>query len=551
MQIDIFRDKISRADLSNHALETAEYELSRLEKASPASPDYTIISNYISWIVSLPWQTTSQQETSISEARSILNEDILGLRAIKEQILEYIALAHSNSTTISPVLCLTGPPGVGKATLSKSISRALGRKFLRISIESIRDRNDIRGEWRTNVGNRPGLIIRYLRECGHNNPVFLIDAIDNVVVETNTDLASAILGILHPEKRPIFHDRYLNIPFDLSTAFFITTANAPHTVPDRFKSIMEIISLPGYTNPDKLHIARKFIAPRRLRESGLDSDMIEITDRALEELIHGYTYEAGVHQLDKRIGTICRRLIKEQLDENGSTKRIDESDIRRLLGPPTVRPETVGRLPEVGLSNALINSRIGGMLVFIEATRMIGTGSVKITGNPPQPIEELVEESLSYIRSHADQMEIPTERIAGSDLHIHFPETITEADCRSVGLPVIIVLASLFTEMPIHHDYAFCGEITLRGRVNPVEGVEEKAFAAHRSGIKRIFLSPHNKNEAGNLPDKLTSDIEFVFVDNVADAIEQALMKIILPSKNLDQSLESITKGQQRESSTD
>jgi ATP-dependent Lon protease len=551
MHIEILREKINRASLPQQALETAEYELSRLERVSPASAEYTMISGYIDWVVSLPWQTSSQQDVDISKARSILNEDLLGLRSAKEQVLEFIAVARSSLTSVSPVLCLSGPPGMGKATLSQSIARALGRRFIRISIQSIRDESEILGEWRVNIGNRPGLIIRSLRDCGQNDPVFLIDAIDSITSESSTDLISAILAMIHPEKRSSFHDRYLNLPFDLSRALFITTANASSTVPDRLQSITETISLPGYTNRNKLRIAKSYIIPRRLEQTALQVDEIEFSDEALEELTQGYTFEAGVYQLDQQIGRIFRRMVKRQLEKGGLMTKIKKSDIADLLGPPTVTPETIGRLPEVGLSTALICSRAGGTLAFIEATRMIGSGRVRITGNPPQPVEELVEESLSYIRSHADALEIPIERITASDVHIHFPGTITEADCRSLGMSVVIVLASLFAEMPVHHDYAFSGDITLRGRVSPVGSVEEKVFAAHRSEIRKVFLSSHNRRDVDDLPDELSSDIEFVFVDSVSEAIEQALMKIILPGGSLDQSLENITKEQQNDSNTE
>lgn len=550
MHVEILREKANGLDLPRYVLETIEYELSSLEKVQSGSAEYTIITNYIGWVLSLPWSTSSDKTIDLPRAREMLDEDLLGLATAKQKVLEYIAIACGSSDSVLPVLCLTGPPGMGKATLSRSIARAMGREFVRISMESIRDKHEIAGEWRTCVGNRPGLIIRGLRQCGQNDPVIMIDGIDCRMSDSDSDLTTALLDVLHPEKNPSFHDRYLNLTFDLSNVFFVTTANAPNSIPSEFRNMVEVISLPGYTDNNKLKIARKSIVPRRLREVGIDDGRVRIHDSALQEVVRAYTYEAGVYQLDKRIGTICRKLVKRLLETNSATAEVDDSTVKELLGSPVIKPEMINRLPEVGISTALNLSRAGGTVMFVEATRMVGSGAVRITGSPPRQVRELVEESLSYVKSHADKLEIPLERILGSDIHIHFPEGITQSDCRSLGLSVIVVLASLFTEMPIHHDFAFCGEITLRGRVNPTGGIEEKAFAANRSGIRKVFLSAHNKREVDRLPRELVSDTEFVFVNTVEEAIEQALMKIIIPSKNLDQSLDSITKTQQNGSNS-
>lgn len=544
MHVEILREKAIGLELPRHVSETIEYELSCLEKVQSGSSEYTIITNYIDWVLSLPWSSSSDRSIDLPRAREILDEDLLGLVTAKQKVLEYIAIASGSSDSALPVLCLTGPPGMGKATLSRSIARAMGRQYVRISMESIRDKDEITGEWRTCVGNRPGLIVRRLRQCGENDPVIMIDGIDCRISDSESDLTTALLDVLHPEKSSSFHDRYLNLTFDLSNVLFITTANAPNSIPSEFRNIVDVISLPGYTDNNKLKIARKSIVPSRLREAGIDDGRVIIRDSALQEIIKAYTYEAGVYQLERRIGTICRKLVKRLLETNSATIEINDSAVKELLGSPVIKPEMIDRLPEVGISTALNLSRQGGTMMFVEATRMVGSGAVRITGDPPRQVRELVEESLSYVKSNADKLEIPIERILGSDIHIHFPEGITQSDCRSLGLSVIVVLASLFTEMPIHHDFAFCGEITLRGRVNPTGGIEEKAFAAHRSGIRKVFLSTHNKREVDLLPRELVSDTEFVFVDTVEEAIEQALMKIILPSKNLDQSLDNITRTQ-------
>jgi ATP-dependent Lon protease len=545
MQVDIYRDKIRLTDLPRHVLDAAEWELHRMERVTPGSSEYAVISNYLDWLVSLPWTRSSEREFEISAARKILDEDILGMTRAKEQILEIMAAVQNSDGGSGRVLCLTGPPGMGMRALARSVARALGRKFAALSIEEIRDESEIRGEWRVNVGNRPGFIIRSLRECNQNDPVVMIERIDHHRVLSEQGLESALLEILHPDKNPDFHDRYLNVPFDLSGALFVTTTRAPHLIPDSLRDIMEVIRLPGYTNRVKASISNTFIIPKRLERANLKDEGIRFSDDAIQKLIQNYTYEVGVHQLDKQIELICRRLNREKLEKSSLRSIIDGAAISKLLGLPTIRPEMVSRMPEVGITTALKWSESGGNAAFIEAIRMVGTGIVKITGNPPTPVEELVEKSLSYIRSHAEQLEIPLDRISNSDIHLHFPPGIAEQDCRSLGLPVIIDLVSLLTEMPVHHDFAFTGEITLHGKIYPVEGIEEKAFGAHRSYIQKVFLPSLNEKDVVRLPDEIRNDIEFVFVDDVAQAIEKAVMKIILPNKNLDQSLESITNQQE------
>jgi len=541
MHVEIYREKVERASLPTRALRVAEWEISRLAKADPASADYTMISNYIDYVVSLPWQLSSAPHPDISQVRQILDKNLLGLTRAKEQLLEYASVALTNPDKSLPLLCFTGAPGTGKRTLARSFATALGRDFLRVSTEEVRDDSEIRGEWRTTVGNRPGMVIRQLRECGKGDPVFLIEGIDRLAAEPQSNLISAFLEFLHPEKNRSFHDRYLNIPFDLSKVFFILTADTPYSIPDAFKNIVEIIRLPGYTNRVKLRIAAQFVTPHRLSEAGLASDTVAFAESAIEKIIGDYTMEPGVRQLDQHIASICRKLSMRR-SETGETKiSVTEDDVRELLGPPVIRPEMISRHPEVGIATALVHSISGAATVFIESTRMVGTGEVRITGNPPRPVREQVEQSLSYIKSHADKLEIPLDRIASSDLHIHFPDGITEEDCCSLGLAVVILMVSLFTEMPVHGEFAFSGEITLRGKVLPVDGVEEKLFSAHRSAIRKVFVSSLNVGEAKHLPDEIKSDMEIVSVDNVSQGIEMGLMKIIIPNSNLDQSLEKIT----------
>jgi len=540
MQVEICREKIDRAQLPSHALASAERELARLAKLTPAEAEYTIISDYIDWLTGLPWNRSSDSHISPQKARDMLREDLLGVKAARERILEHMAIWHINPELRFPTFCLTGPTGTGKRTLARAVARSLGRKFLHISTDELLEESELRGEWRAKVGNRPGLIIRMLKECGENDPVILIEGIDRADGESRSRLISALLEITHPERNHLFQDRYLNVAFDLSKAVFIATAGSPYSIPEPFRDVFEIVRLPGYTTRVKLEIASNHLAPKRLTEAGLEG--VKFSMPAIREIVENYTHEAGVHELDRRIAEVCRKLSADFGTTRRTSATIDAETIRRLLGPPVVSPEMIGRFAEVGIATALVLTRTGATVSYVEATRMIGQGKVRITGKPPDAVEELVQMSLSYIKSHAEELEVPAERIAESDIHIHFPGGILEEDCASLGLAVIIQLVSLFTEMPVHSDFAFSGEISIRGKVLPVEGIEEKVFAAHRSAISKVFLPGSCKRDISRLPEEIRSEIEFILVDDVSSAIQKGLMKIILPNKNLKQTIENLTR---------
>jgi ATP-dependent Lon protease len=548
MYADIIREKLQLADIPRDVMDVAELELQRLDKVPPGSSDFAIISTYLDWVATLPWAQTSEVEPDLLYLRQALDASLLGLAHAKEQIID--AVAGGNHTAgLSLSVCLTGPKGMGIRALCRTIADALERSFVRISIGELRGESDLIGETRDTASSRPGYVIRSIRDSGHNDPVFLIEDIDHLQIHSDQELRSIVLELLHPERRSRFFDRYLSIPFDLSQAIVLTTASAPHLIPEAFHDFLELIRLPGYTNREKREISKRFIIPKRVASSGLTEDTATFSDDAIDRMIENYTHEAGVHQLDRQIVTLVRGLRKEKLETGRIRPSIGPNDVADILGPPQIVPEMMTRMPEVGITTALVWSESGGSVAFIEASRMAGRGDVKITGNSVPTIGELVAKSLSYIKSHADQLDIPMERISNSDIHLHFPHEIMVPDCASLGLPVIIDLVSLFTEMPVHHDFAFTGETTLRGKVYPVDGVEEKMFAAHRSSIRKVFLPALNEREIISLPDEIREDIEFEFVNHVDEAVETAIMKIILPNQNLDTTIENVSNSVSRDKS--
>ncbi len=538
MRKEILREKLKNASLPIRVHETIEAELSRLSTASPASNEYSIVCSYISWILALPWAKCVDRTVDLAEARLILEEKVIGLEKAKNRLLEIFSSAAADSETCIPSICLTGSSGTGKRTLVTAMAEALGREFIELNCNALLSEDDLKGEWRREIGNRPGALIRALAECETSDPVILIDSTRLFGDGSHSRIIAPLISLVSSTKRRSFYDRYINIEFDLSRAMLFITTHAAHHLPPEIPESCEIISFPGYMNKTKEEIARRFIIPKKLHGTGLALTSRSFSDEILRAVIEGYTFESGVHQLDRVLGRFCSKLVREKLELGVRRFSLARDDVPALLGPPTIRPEIVGRHPEVGIASALIYGTTGGSVLFVEANRMAGIGRVRVTGAEHSSLHELVEQAISFMLSHIDDLELSREKVDTSDVHVHFPPGIAAVDARSLGLATITALVSLFSEMPVHQRYAFCGELTLRGKILPVEYVEEKVLAAHRAGIDRIYLSSLNRRDVSFLPREVAEDVEFMFVDTVSEALEDSLLKIIVPNRNLDPSLD-------------
>lgn len=545
MQIEILRQKLKNASLPLRVHETIEAELARLSTARPESNEYSIVCSYIGWILSLPWAKCSDRTVDLVDARLILEEKVIGLGKAKNRLLEVFSSAAADSEACIPPICLTGSSGTGKKTLVTAMAEALGREFIELNCDSLLSENELKGEWRREIGNRPGALIRALADCETSDPVILIDSTRLFGDGIRNEVMSVLISLVNSTRKRSFYDRYINIEFDLSRAMLFVTAHAAHHLPPEITESCEIISFPGYMNKTKVEIARRFIIPKKLHGTGLALTSRSFTDEILSAVIDGYTFESGVHQLDRVLGRFCGKLAREKLELGVRRFSLVPEDVTALLGPPTIRPEIVGRYPEVGIASALIYGTSGGSVLFVEANRMAGTGRVRVTGAEHSSLHELVEQAISFMLSHIDDLELSREKVDASDVHVHFPPGIAAVDARSLGLATITALVSLFSEMPVHQKYAFCGELTLRGKILPVEYVEEKVLAAHRAGIDRIYLSSLNRRDVSYLPHEVAEDIEFLFVDTVSEALEDSLLKIIVPNRNLDPSLGALAKDTQ------
>ena len=538
------RKKLAEADLPEGALSAADRELERLNNMSPMSAEYNVIRTYLDWIVDLPWKKSSTDNLDIRQAREILEADHYGLEKVKERILEFLATRHRRENPHGPILCFAGPPGVGKTSLGRSIARALGRKFVRISVGGMHDEAEIRGHRRTYVGALPGKIIQEIRNCGFNNPLFMIDEIDKMGSDFRGDPSSAMLEVLDPEQNFTFHDLYLDLPFDLSKVFFIATANMLDMIPPPLRDRMEVITISGYTPMEKIKIAQKYLIARQIEATGLRDGEIEFTEDALNRIVSGYTYEAGVRNLERSISSICRKVIVRILDGRIERMKVDKAEVEELLGPPMVIEEVASRSPEVGMVTGLAWTPAGGDLLFIETTKMRGSGKVMVTGQLGSVMEESVEAAYSYVRSKADVLGIDPEVFETVDVHIHFPEGAIPKDGPSAGVAVTVALISLFTGLPVYPDIAMTGEVTLKGRVLPIGGLKEKSLAAYRGGIKRVAFPEGNTKDLIEIPPEVKAGLEFIPIKTVDDVLQLALAHIIVPSSDVIDEIQHLTDGQ-------
>lgn len=525
VEIEELQKRIKDTPMSEEARKVAEKEVERLSKMHPSAGEYTVSRTYLDWILDVPWEISTEDNLNVTEAEKILNEDHYGLDKVKKRILEYLAVRQLTKEPKGPILCFVGPPGVGKTSLGRSIARALKRKFVRISLGGIRDEAEIRGHRRTYVGALPGRIIQGLKKASSNNPVFMLDEIDKVGTDFRGDPASALLEVLDPEQNNSFSDHYLELEFDLSKVMFITTANILATIPSPLLDRMEVIEITGYTEEEKIMIARGFLIPRQLRANGLTPEQLTIHDNALKTLIHSYTREAGLRNLEREIASICRGVAKEVVEGLIEPMLVDSELVPKYLGPIKFFSEIAERTAETGVATGLAWTPVGGDILFIEATKMRGREKLILTGQLGDVMKESAEIALSYVRSKVNELKIPENFQENTDIHVHVPSGAIPKDGPSAGVTLYTSLVSLFTDKPVRSDIAMTGEITLRGLVLPVGGIKEKVLAARSAGVKHVILPAKNEKDLEELPNNVKEEVSFHFVGHMDEVIKLALTK--------------------------
>ncbi len=521
-EVNELRGRIEEAQLPENAQKVADRELSRLERLPPAAAEHGVIRTYLEWLIELPWTQTSKDKLNIKHARKVLDADHYDLELVKDRILEYLAVRRLKPDSSGPILCFVGPPGVGKTSLGRSIAGALGRRFERISVGGVRDEAEIRGHRRTYVGAMPGTIIRALRDAGTKNPVFMIDEIDKMGADFRGDPASAMLEVLDPSQNESFRDHYLDLEFDLSDVMFIATANVLDPIPAPLRDRMEVIHLSGYTLDEKLHIARRYLVPRQISENGLTPSQIAFADPALRAIAEEYTREAGVRNLERQIGTVCRKVARDRAEGRARKKvTVSAKRARALLGRRIYFSEAKRRTRRPGVATGLAWTPVGGEVLFIEATAMPGGGKLMITGQLGEVMKESAQAALSYVRGHFGTLAsgLAEDWFATHDIHIHVPAGAVPKDGPSAGVAMAIALTSLITGRTVANDVAMTGEITLTGQVLPVGGLKEKSLAAQRARIKRIIAPARNEGEILEIPEHERSALEFVYVEEIDEAI--------------------------------
>jgi ATP-dependent Lon protease len=521
------REQLDAIALPEEVRRQVDRELKRLETLPPQAAEHGVIRTWLEWIATLPWDTATEDNLDLGNARNVLDEDHYDIEQVKERILEFLAVRKLKPDARGSILCFIGPPGVGKTSLGRSIARALGRNFERISAGGVRDEAEIRGHRRTYIGALPGTIIRALRDAGSNNPLFMIDEIDKMGADWRGDPSSAMLEVLDPEQNSTFRDHYLDVPFDLSNVMFITTGNTSDTIPGPLLDRMEVIQLAGYTEEEKLEIAKRYLVPRQIERNGLKKSWVSISDRALRAIIRDYTREAGVRNLERQIGTVCRKIARGVAEGNGRPKRatISEARVRELLGKPRFFSETKRRTSQPGVATGLAWTPVGGVVLFVEATAFPGKGGLTITGQLGDVMRESAQAALSYVRGHHAELApgLGDDWFAEHDIHIHIPAGAIPKDGPSAGITLATALVSLMTGRPVRDDVAMTGELTLTGQVLPIGGLKEKALAAQRNGIATLIVPSPNEVDVDEIPEHLRRDLDFVFVDQIDQVLEVAL----------------------------
>jgi len=523
VEVNELKEKIKKAEMPQEVNQVAEKELDRLSKMPPSAAEYTVSRTYLDWLIELPWSVVTEDNLDIDEAQKVLEEDHYDLEKVKKRILEYLAVRKLKPDMKGPILCFAGPPGTGKTSLGKSIARALGRKFIRMSLGGVRDEAEIRGHRRTYVGALPGRIIQGIKKAGSHNPVFMLDEVDKIGADFRGDPSSALLEVLDPEQNFSFSDNYLEVPFDLSHVMFITTANILDTIPPPLRDRMEVLDLTGYTDEEKLMIAKKYLIPRQLDAHGLTSDNLSFEDGAIKAVISGYTREAGLRNLEREIATVCRGVAKEFAKGKKEVVNVSEKMLHSFLGPVKFFSDIAERTSVPGVATGLAWTPTGGDIIFIEATKMKGKKSLTLTGSLGDVMKESAQAALSYIRSKAKELNIAEDFFEENDIHLHVPAGAIPKDGPSAGVTMYTALSSLLTGKPVRSDIAMTGEITLRGAVLPVGGIKEKVLAAKRAGITKVILPKKNENNLEDVPESIKQGMEFFLVDTMDGVIEKAL----------------------------
>ncbi|TBL81663.1 endopeptidase La [Paenibacillus thalictri] len=523
-EVEELRNQLAEAAVPDKVREKIEKEIDRLEKMPSTSAEGGVIRNYIDWLLGLPWANQTEDDLDINKAQEILNEDHFGLEKPKERVLEYLAVQKLVKKLKGPILCLVGPPGVGKTSIARSIARSLGRQFVRVSLGGVRDEAEIRGHRRTYVGAMPGRIIQGMKNAGSNNPVFLLDEIDKMAMDFRGDPAAALLEVLDPEQNSTFSDHYIEVPFDLSNVMFITTANAVHNIPRPLLDRMEVLSIQGYTEIEKHQIARKYLLPKQKRDHGLEDEQLQVEDQALMKVIREYTREAGVRNLEQQVAALCRKSAKEIVAGSG-TVHIHQGNLKDYLGPAKFRYGMAEERDQIGAVTGLAWTEVGGDTLVIEVTVMPGGGKLTLTGKLGDVMKESAQAAFSYTRSRADQLHIQPDFHEKFDIHIHIPEGAIPKDGPSAGITMATALISALTNIPVSKQVAMTGEITLRGRVLPIGGLKEKTLAAHRAGIRVVLLPKDNEKDIEEIPESVRGDLTFIPVSHMDEVLQHALVK--------------------------
>jgi len=520
-----FEEKITEAGMTEVAEKAARKELERLSHMQPSSAEYTVSRTYLDWLVNLPWSVSTEDRLDLRKAKKVLDADHYNLVEVKDRILEYLAVRKLKSDVKGPILCFLGPPGVGKTSLGQSIARAMGRQFARVSLGGMRDEAEIRGHRRTYIGSMPGRIIQSIKRCGSNNPIIMLDEIDKLGTDFRGDPASALLEVLDPEQNDTFSDHYLDVPFDLSRVMFITTANWADPVPPVLRDRMEFINLPGYTDLEKLEIAKRHLIPKQLANHGLTRARLVISDTAIKTLIDGYTREAGLRNLERAIASVARKVARRVASGSKEKQSIDEKAITRLLGPRKFTREALSRRGHIGVVPALAYTAVGGDILFVEATAMPGKHALTLTGHLGDVMKESAQAALSFIRSNTTALKLPADVVENREIHIHVPAGATPKDGPSAGITMAVALASLLTQTPVKPCLAMTGEITLRGELLPIGGLKMKLLTAARAGVETVILPEENRKDIAEIAPEIRKKLKFKFFSDVLGAIRFALDK--------------------------
>lgn len=524
-------EELEKLELDEKITEKVKREINKFTKMAPNSADAAVIRNYVETVIGLPWHNSSKTNSDLKRAEKILNEDHYGLEKVKERILEYLAVVHLSKAIKGPIICLVGPPGVGKTSIARSIARATGREFVRMSLGGVRDEAEIRGHRRTYIGAIPGRIITSIKDAGTNNPVFLFDEVDKIGADFKGDPASALLEVLDPEQNKDFTDHFLDLPFDLSKVMFITTANSVETIPRPLLDRMEVIEVSGYTEEEKVKIAQQYLIPKQVKAHGLKPKNFSITEKALRDLINYYTRESGVRNLEREIGSLCRKVARKIVTKKGTGFRISPASLEKYLGKKKYRYDIVEGESEIGVVTGMAWTQVGGDTLFIETALVPGSGKIQLTGQLGDVMQESAKAAITYIRSIAADYNIEEEFYKKYDLHVHVPEGAVPKDGPSAGVTMFTSVMSALTDTPVRKDVAMTGEITLRGKVLPVGGIKEKVLAAHRAGIKTILLPRENEADIDDIPQAVRKQLQFILLDRAASALEYAFAE--KPKKNL------------------